>query len=290
VDTVTLLGIKIDRKLENLDQNWMEKINNMRYLCAYWNNFGLSINGRVMVAKTYILSQCIYLMGSLALRKQLGDVINDILVTYVSGRDRPIERRRQLLTSALGGYGLFDINDMCLCIKAMWVQRWTIARYNPDTLPAVILSGNAGRIFVYNSRNLRRNIIVKEILVNWKVFKEKYFRYCNGVLEARFFIEEVLSPENDTIGERVFEPNRRDALLDRLTGVCTKNIVTMNGLCVTKEVIENLLNSRISWVEYFRLRQEVRRVMAEYEVNWAMMDTCTKLEVFVDKNSKGCRR
>jgi hypothetical protein len=87
---------------------------------------------------------------------------------------------------------------------------------------------------------------VKEILVNWKAFKEKYFRYCNGVLDARFFIEEVLSHGDDTIGERIFEPNRRVALLDQLTGICTKDVVTMNGLCVTKEIIENLLNSRIS--------------------------------------------
>jgi hypothetical protein len=43
-------------------------------------------------------------------------------------------------------------------------------------------------------------------------------------------------------------------------------------------------------VEYFRLRQEVRRVMVDYEVNWAMKDTRIELEDFVNKNSKGCRR
>jgi hypothetical protein len=109
-------------------------------------------------------------MGILPLRKQLGDVINDILTTYVSGRDRPIERRRQLLTSSLGGYGLFDINDMCKCIKSMWIQRWTTVNYNPDTVPAAILSANDRAFFVYDDRQLRGNVIVRDILSNWKGF------------------------------------------------------------------------------------------------------------------------
>ncbi len=290
VETVTLLGIKIDRKSENLDHNWVDKINNMRYLCAYWNNFGLSINGRVMVAKTYILSQCIYLMGILPLRKQLGDVINDILITYVSGRDRPIERRRQLLTSSLGGYGLFDINDMCMCIKSMWIQRWTTANFNPDTVPAAILSANERSFFVYDDRQLRGNVIVRDILLNWKLFKEKYFRYCYGVLDARFFIEEVMGEGGNTICESVFQDNRRIALMGQLKLICTKDVVTVNGSCVTKEAVETLLTSRITWVEYFRIRQEVRRVMTDYVVKWDLTDTRVKLEDFVNKTSKGCKR
>jgi hypothetical protein len=64
----------------------------------------------------------------------------------------------------------------------------------------------------------------------------------------------------------------------------------MNGLCETKDQIENLLNIRITWAEYFRLRQEVRRVITEYEVNWTITDTRINLEDFVGKNCRGCRR
>jgi hypothetical protein len=60
VERVNILGITIDRKIEELDVNWEKAIPKMRRLTGYWTIFGLSIAGRVMVAKTYILSQCIY--------------------------------------------------------------------------------------------------------------------------------------------------------------------------------------------------------------------------------------
>jgi hypothetical protein len=111
-----LLGIEIDRKLEKLEKNWDRVILNMRQLCRYWENFSLSITGRVMVAKTYILSQCIYLMGSLPLTSFNGEIMNNILVDFVSGTDRPIERCRQFKMAEIGGYDLIDINELNLCI------------------------------------------------------------------------------------------------------------------------------------------------------------------------------
>jgi hypothetical protein len=75
VEKVTILGIVIDRKLDNLNSNWEKSITKMQRLALYWRTFGLSKTGRVMVAKTYILSQCIYLMGSLPMTAEIGNRI-----------------------------------------------------------------------------------------------------------------------------------------------------------------------------------------------------------------------
>ncbi len=124
VDSIKLLGITIDRKLEKLGKNWERVISIMRQLCRYWANFNLSITGRVLVAKTYIISQCVYLMGILPLPDLSGDVMNSILIEFVSGTDRPIERARQFVLADIGGYDLFDLKVLNLCIKAMWIGRW----------------------------------------------------------------------------------------------------------------------------------------------------------------------
>ena len=63
VESISVLGIKIDRKLEKLDENWEKVIGKMENYSRYWNMFKLSISGRVMVARTYIISQATYLMG-----------------------------------------------------------------------------------------------------------------------------------------------------------------------------------------------------------------------------------
>ncbi len=91
VSKVKVLGIEIDRKLVLLDNNWQEAILRMRRLSGYWCNFGMSITGRVMVAKTYLVSQVIYMMGVLPMTRETGDIMNDILINFVSDRNRPIE-------------------------------------------------------------------------------------------------------------------------------------------------------------------------------------------------------
>ena len=49
----------------NLDVNWEKTILKMINQANYWKLFRLSISGRVMIAKTYMISQATYLMGTL---------------------------------------------------------------------------------------------------------------------------------------------------------------------------------------------------------------------------------
>ena len=85
VGNVSLLGIKIDRKLEKLNDNWDKVIGKMENYSRYWKMFKLSISGWVMVAKTYLLSQATYLMGIIPLPADKAIEINRIIIEYVKG-------------------------------------------------------------------------------------------------------------------------------------------------------------------------------------------------------------
>jgi hypothetical protein len=124
VDSIRVLGIYIDRKLTNLDRNWDEAVIKMRRYCFFWGNFGLSISGRLMAAKTYILSQAIYLMGVLPLTDETGVEINEIIANYVKGRGRILERSRQTICEELGGYGIIDLRVLNKSVKSTWIKRW----------------------------------------------------------------------------------------------------------------------------------------------------------------------
>ncbi len=52
-----LLGVILDNKLENLQCNWEMRINKISGLINFWNQCNLTITGRVLVAKTFLLSQ-----------------------------------------------------------------------------------------------------------------------------------------------------------------------------------------------------------------------------------------
>ena len=83
-------GIQIDRKLVNLDANWEKTILKMINQSDYWKLFRLSISGRVMIAKTYMISQATYLMGSLPIGDGIINRMNEVIVDFVNGQERKI--------------------------------------------------------------------------------------------------------------------------------------------------------------------------------------------------------
>ena len=85
VDKIGILGVEIDRRLDNLDINWEKAMRKMVSKANYWNLFRLSIGGRAMVAKTYLISQLTYLMGALPVDNETLDRSNEILINYVNG-------------------------------------------------------------------------------------------------------------------------------------------------------------------------------------------------------------
>jgi hypothetical protein len=68
VDKVNILGITIDRMLSDMDSNWDKVKVKMGNIARYWGQFNISLPARIMVVKTYIISQAIYPMGLLKLK------------------------------------------------------------------------------------------------------------------------------------------------------------------------------------------------------------------------------
>ena len=126
VDKVKILGISIDRKLKDLDANWEGVLAKISRLINFWNLQKLSISGRILVAKTYLLSQATFFLGSLQLKKSIGDRINELMAYFVKGRDRILARNRWFVDRALGGYGLIDVHSLNAVMKAMWINKWLI--------------------------------------------------------------------------------------------------------------------------------------------------------------------
>jgi len=202
VNTVTLLGIELDRKLEGLERNWEKCISKIIRLSNFWRLQRLGIAGRVLVAKTYLLSQVTYMLGTLSISQEVGDRINEILVQYVKGTDRPIARDRWFLPAYLGGYGLIDVNILSSMIKASWIKRWlTETENNPDYLSEKALRGCriADNIGIY--ADAVRNPCLYNVLNEWWKYKTKYYKVGENALKARLFENNGLGLEGGKIEE-----------------------------------------------------------------------------------------
>jgi len=103
VDKVKVLGVIIHRNIERLEENWELIIGKMQNLERHWRQFKLSITGRVGIIKTYLLSQCIYLLNCIPLPDGVGDRINALFVNYVRGGEVAISRDRIFNKIKTGG-------------------------------------------------------------------------------------------------------------------------------------------------------------------------------------------
>ena len=102
---INVLGIQIDRKLMNLDTNWEKTILKMINQSNYWKLFRLSISGRVMIAKTYMISQATYLMGSLPIGDGIINRMNEVIVDFVNGWEKKLPVRDGLGRGKWGDMG-----------------------------------------------------------------------------------------------------------------------------------------------------------------------------------------
>ncbi len=129
VGSVKVLGLKIDRRLEELGQNWEEVIRKLEKLCNFWKLQKLSIVGRILIAKTYLMSNVNFLMGSIAMSKVNGDKVNEIMANYAY--PNPNTAHTQMSTFVCPKY-----TKAHFCMSQPQYHTYTMANYaypNPNT-------------------------------------------------------------------------------------------------------------------------------------------------------------
>jgi hypothetical protein len=293
VNNVTILGITIYRTLSDLDVNWNKAITKMHRLAGYWRTFGLSITGRVMVAKTYILSQSIYLMGSLPMSELIGERINETLLNFIKGSDRLIEQRRQLLCKELGGYGMMDVNIMNISIKASWIERWKREQPDIDYMAAVIWNRQDGfEVWRVERRSIMGKglRILEDIVIAGKSLRCVFMSGGIILIGQRYFSNRALFEDGGCMEERVFGGDRQNGVAQRIEGKILGDICNEQGEILDKLIVDRRLNIRLSWVEYFRLRTEINRLMGRFPRKTEGLCTEQGIEEFTAGRKRGCKR
>jgi hypothetical protein len=293
VDKVCVLGVEIDRKIGRLDGNWENVLEKMRRHCIFWGNFGLSISGRVMGVKTYVLTQTVYFMGILPLPEDYGDRMNELIIDFVRGTDRPIERRRQLLCEELGGYGIIDMNVMNISMKCAWIKRWIKEKTeNVIDYPVSIIFGDEDIVLDCLDRrrvNGTGLILLCNILECWHKFKLEFYKVGRNREEIILFENRMVDGMEDTLEVRIFGRVRYARLRDRLKGVRYKDVVGEDGMLLDMNVINRKFGVNITWAEYFRFRAEVEAMIESLGEKIDEEESRTLEEVMASK-AKGCKK
>ena len=133
-NSFTLLGVKIDSRLEKIDTNYEEKIIKAQSIIGNWRARPMTIHGRLTIAKTLILSQFTYIatildLPSTAITERIQNLMNKFITNPMKEED---EKEKKWLSTKLlytnkakGGLAFVKFVDFVKSVKCSWVRRYT---------------------------------------------------------------------------------------------------------------------------------------------------------------------
>ena len=128
-DKIKLLGIHFSNSesARNIQENWEKRIENLEKNLTNWSRRKLTLFGKVTIIKTFGISQFIYVMKSIGLKKEILQKINRILFSFIWGKDfksgRTFEKiKRNILCREIekGGLSMIDMIDLQNTFLLKW--------------------------------------------------------------------------------------------------------------------------------------------------------------------------
>jgi hypothetical protein len=121
-DSIHILGMEIDNKLERLDSNFDKTIASLKKCIDYWERYYLTLPGRINVIKSLLFPLVLYLgcflMPSTAKTKQMQDLLDNFAIGKLN-----FSKKRITVPQDQGGLGLFDIEKFLTGQEAGWVLK-----------------------------------------------------------------------------------------------------------------------------------------------------------------------
>jgi len=289
VDEVVVLGILIDKKLEKINKNWEKAIIRTQQMISYWSNFRLSITGRIMVSKTYLLPQSIYYMNTLPMGEDVGNELNNKIIDYIRGTDRKLSKDRWFVPKEKGGYGMIDCKKIDIAIKCNWIKRWQKEINTPD-LPLVIATKNQPwniEKFFLTITERDNNPCLTGILSAWKIFLQKFYKYGNNWKEAKCWGNIALGGDLPFGQYELTIINRYNEIANRFDQMKVKDLLEGNQV-KTKENLEILIGN-LTYLEYNRIRTKLNK-LGRNTVGNDSVNIYGNVQELLDSIKKGCRK
>merc|ERR1711940_205788 len=125
----TLLGITFDSKLEELQENFDEKILKTKSLMEKWKRRKLTVSGRVSITKCLLLSNFVYLLTILDTSStKICEDLQTLLDDFIRGDTKKPWASANYLHSdkASGGLGFFNIATFVKGLRLTWMKRYIL--------------------------------------------------------------------------------------------------------------------------------------------------------------------
>ena len=124
VNTVKALGIVFTyNETEQLQNNFYDKLKDIRLQTRLWRCRGLSLFGKVTVIKSFLLSKMIYVFSVLPTPQDFIKQLNTIIYNFLWNGPDKIARAATINDIKFGGLRLIDLETSIKSLRLAWLGR-----------------------------------------------------------------------------------------------------------------------------------------------------------------------
>jgi hypothetical protein len=285
-----LLGVQVDDRVSRLNSNWENCVVKIQGLVNYWNQYNLTVVGRVLVAKTFLLSQVTFLLGIIPADDGVLDRIESIIEWFTLGKLQ-IARDRIYNKLEQGGIGLLKLKDLDVAMKCAWVNRWNKEGQNVDITGGRVLNTARNEKIEYINKDLIQKHVhpcARSVAEAWHIFRGKVYENDGNLYSGNLFSNPGMRNRmGDMIGGgNIFSQAKYDNIRERLWDIPLGVFCLEEGIRERDE-LQMMLGVDINNREYGKLRDSIKYLRGKFKPVWDLRGTGKNIEDWLHPIKKG---
>ena len=141
-----ILGIifKNNTSVHFIEENWTAKIENTIKMIKQWSRRNLIIYGNILIAKTFLISQFMYIMQSIGIPEEALHKINRIIYTFIWKKKynnkkafEKVKRKVLCQDTSKGGLKMIDMNTLQQSLYLSWIPKIIFRRHLSTQLETI---------------------------------------------------------------------------------------------------------------------------------------------------------
>ena len=301
---IKINGVYFQKDLAALvNDNVRTAMSRMDKFFRNWSKRSLSTLGRILIVKTFGISQIIYLMQSIALTDVHYKAINALLYKFIRNRHylaakAPERIKREIMNKSikLGGYGMLDIAALDSSLKIRALGKLLASSHpfltklkdkcdfesffepkGPIALETVLGRGiellKLDRSKLWDRNNMDRNVSLIGAVRSLAIAKTLNHR---GRLSLRYFMLRTRGANKIsdlTLGdiaelERFIDPNKMNLLRQAIATAVPNNVRVINSCILVKERFKEIVTCTSKEIRESRMDSEpVRNFKLGYNLD-----------------------
>jgi hypothetical protein len=293
-NTLRILGFDITKNYKDLTNNFTGVLDKIERMANFWNRYRLSLQGRISVAKTLLLSQIGYIGSIITPLPEQLTAMQGLIDNFVCGTMN-ISKKMINVEPIKGGLGMINISDYITALQCSWIKRGldsNIDSWRSD------LNDITGENIV---NILPTDIIEAEMPINFNIsvsfgkFKERFYLTNDNFLTS-FIIGNPLIINNKVdkrnIGNEIFLYDQANSDKKRLSKLVVHQFFNGEGEFIDLPAASLLMGIPLSVAQYGRICTAIKDTMTvikNKKVN-TLVPVNLSLTKFLTRFKKGSKK